>query len=198
MQYLQKLHSLQCVFYPKLHWTQCNFYSKQHSLQSVFSPFGVKRIWLRHEKDTTYEAQRYYFQITSHRFTILSHMFTILSYVFRILSCVFILLSNQSAFTCQEHTKIRRAPRTNGMPFFINKHCFQCNNNYIWDYPETFNSSKWLPEHFSRSHLHHTVFCFKYILIFGVFHVMNSWSMLINNIIANIKSSSTFFCLLQR
>ena len=44
----------------------------------------------------------------------------------------------------------------------------------IYEYPETFNSSKWLPEHFSRSHLHHTVFCFKYILIFGVFHVMNS------------------------
>lgn len=133
-------------FYSKLHRTQCNFYSKQHSLQPVFSPLGVKRIWLKHGKDTTFEAQRYYFQVTSHRFTILSHMFTILShvfrnlsyvfrilsyvfrnlsYMFRILSCVFrnlscvlILLSNQSAFTCREHTEIRRAPRTNGMPFF--------------------------------------------------------------------------------
>ena len=73
----------------------------------------------------------YVFRNLSYVFRILSNMFRNISYVFRILSCVFILLSNQSAFTCQEHTKIRRAPRTNGMPFFINKHCFQCNNNYI-------------------------------------------------------------------
>ncbi len=73
----------------------------------------------------------YVFRNLSYVFRILSNVFRNLSYVFRILSCVFILLSNQSAFTCREHTEIRRAPCTSGMPFFINKHCFQCNNNYI-------------------------------------------------------------------
>ena len=51
----------------------------------------MKKILLLRRKDTTYEVQRYYFHVTSHRFTILSYMFTILSYVFRNLSYVFLI-----------------------------------------------------------------------------------------------------------
>ena len=47
----------------------------------------------------------YMFRILSYVFRILSYVFRNLSYMFRILSCVLILLSNQSAFTCREHTK---------------------------------------------------------------------------------------------
>ena len=49
-------------------------------------------------------------------FTILSYVFRNLSYVFRILSCVLILLSNQSAFTCREHTKKKDTPHKRNAP----------------------------------------------------------------------------------